>query len=127
MAVYTSSQLADRVREVLYSRTSIDKIDALELQQLLLDFVDSLLNVSAGSGVAVSLEIAQSELVDNAVTKTHGLNTDHPVVFIKSSSGDQWGSIHFTASPVGSNQVLITFEEDLSVGSSVDMIVVKFV
>lgn len=126
MAVYTDSQLNDRIDATLPTNHA-GAIDAAELKALLKDINDSKINVSAGQGVSTPVDtINADDLVNGAITKTHNLDTSFPVVFMKSASGDIWGEIHFTYSPVGSNQVLITFEEDLAAGSSVEYIVVKF-
>ena len=126
MAEYTDSQLADRVSAVLYSNHA-GEIDAVELRDLLLDFVDSKLNADATLGIPAHGTINANDLVDNAITITHNLNTNFPVVFIKSSVGDIWHEVHFTATPSGANNVVIHFEEDLEAGSSVEYVVVKFV
>jgi hypothetical protein len=126
MAKYTDSQLADRVMAVLYSNNN-GEIDAIELRDLLLDFVDSKLSVDASLGIPVHGIIDADELVDNEITITHDLDTDFPVVYIKSAAGDIWSEIHFNTKPVGNNDVLISFEEDLAPGSSVEYIVVKFI
>jgi hypothetical protein len=125
MAVYTDSQLNDRIDATLPTNHS-GAIDASELRALLKDINDSKLNAAASVGLPAHGTIAADDLVAGAITVTHDLNTDFPFVLIKSSAGDIWGEIHFTQAPVGNNQVLITFEEDLAAGSSVDYIVVKF-
>jgi len=126
MAKYTDSELADRVRAVLYSNNA-GEIDAIDLRDLLLDFVDSKLSADASLGIPAYGIIDADDLVAGAITVTHDLDTAFPVVFIKSTSGDIWGEVHFTYAPAGSNDVLITFEDDLAPGSSVEYVVVKFV
>ena len=126
MAVYSDSQLADRVRAVLYTN-HLGEIDALEIRDLLLDIVDSKLNVAANLGIPAHGFIEADDLVDGSITVTHDLNTSFPVVFIKSQIGEIWGEIHFTQTPVGTTQVQITFEEDLAPGSAVEYVVVKFI
>lgn len=126
MAKYTDIELIARVNAVLYANGS-GEIDATELRDLLLDFVDSKLNADASIGTPVHGTISADDLIDNAITLTHNLSTDFPVVFIKSNAGDVWVSeIHYTVTPSGANTVLITFEEDLATGTSVEYIVVKY-
>jgi hypothetical protein len=125
MAVYTDSQLNDRIDATLPTNHS-GAIDASELRALLKDINDSKLNSAASVGLPAHGTINADDLVAGAITVTHDLNTAFPVVFIKSSAGDIWGEVHFTQTPVGTDQVQITFEEDLAEGSAVDYIVVKF-
>jgi hypothetical protein len=125
MAVYTDSQLNDRIDATLPTNHS-GAIDASELRDLLKDINDSKLNAAASIGLPAHGTINADDLVAGAITVTHSLNTAFPYVIIKSSAGDIWGEVHFSQTPVGSNQVLITFEEDLAPGSAVDYIVVKF-
>lgn len=127
MAVYNDSQLAGRVQSVLYANGSKD-IDATELRDLLLDFVDSKINASGNIGIPVHGTIDSGDLTDNQVTIIHNLNTGFPVVFIKSfwPDSDVWSAIHFSYGPVGVNQVWIRFEEDIPAGSSVAYIICKF-
>jgi hypothetical protein len=128
MAKYTDSQLADRVSAVLYSN-SAGEIDAVDLRDLLLDFVDSKLTADASIGIPAHGSIDADDLVDNEIIVTHNLNTTFPVVFIKSSAaeGDVFSAIHFSYGPSGANDVWVHFEEDLDPGTSVEYIVVKFV
>lgn len=128
MAIYTDSQLVERVRAVLYSNGSKD-IDAIELRDLLLDFVDSKLNQSASFGVPEHGTIDADDLVDGGTTITYAaLVTDFPIIFIKSPGvdGDIWSSIHYNFGPLTSGSAWIHFEEDLAAGTSVEYIVVKF-
>ncbi len=127
MAIYTDTQLAQRVNSVLYANTG-KEIDATELRDLLLDFVDSKMNTNSGIGAAVPITIEADDLVGNGMTIEHGLNTNFPVVFIKSNipDGTMWGSIHFSYGASSENYIWIHFEEDLPAGSSIEGVVVKF-
>jgi hypothetical protein len=125
MAVYTDSELNDRIDATLPTNHA-GAIDAAELKALLKDINDSKLNAAASFGSPVRGTINADDLVDGAITVTHDLDTDFPVLYIKSGVGDIWSEIHFTQSAVGSNDVLITFEDDLAAGSAVEYIVVKF-
>ncbi len=126
MAKYTDSQLIARVNAVLYANGN-GEIDATELKDLLLDFVDSKLNADASIGLPLNSTFNSDDLVDGAITIQHNLNTDFPIVFLKSPAGDLWSSeIHFTATPSGVNAVTITIEEDLAENTLIEFIVVKY-
>jgi hypothetical protein len=125
MAVYTDSQLNDRIDATLPTNHT-GAIDAAELKQLMKDLNDSKLNVSATIGLPAHGTINADDLVDGAITVTHDLDTDFPVVFIKSAAGDIWSEVHFNQTPIGTTQVQITFEDDLAASTSVEYIVVKF-
>jgi hypothetical protein len=125
MAVYTDSELNDRIDATLPTNHA-GAIDAAELKQLMKDINDSKLNAAATIGLPAHGTINADDLVDGVITVTHNLDTDFPVVFIKSAAGDIWSEIHFSQTPVGTTQVEISFEDDLAAGTSVEYIVVKF-
>lgn len=127
MAVYTDSQLNDRIDATLPTNHAGD-IDAAELKALLKDINDSKLNIAATIGIPEHGTIEAADLTDGEVTIPHTLNTAFPVIFIKSywTDGDIWSAIHFSYGPSGSDAVWIHFEEDFPVGSSVEYIIVKF-
>ncbi len=128
MATYTDAQLVNRVNAVLYENSN-GEISAVELRDLLLDFVDSKLNQSASFGVPEHGTINADDLVDGGTTITYAaLVTDFPIIFIKSPGvdGDIWSSIHYSYGPLSSGSAWIHFEEDLAAGTSVEYIVVKF-
>lgn len=130
MAIYTDSELYDRIDSLIYTNNTKD-IDASELNQLLKDLVDSKLalgsSTGSGGGVPVfSGTIAAAQIVNNEKPITHGLNTLIPVLFIKAANGDMWGEVHYTYKATDANNILITFEDTIAAGTSVEFIVVKF-
>ena len=129
MTKYSEAALVSRINETLYSN-NMNEIDALEVRQLMVDFLDSiqLRGVQAGSIPVYSNEIINSQLDENKkIIINHNLSTNLPLLLLFNNLGQQLGDIYYTYTPQNENSIEIEFEDNIPAGVAYKYIIAKLV
>jgi len=129
MTKYSEAALVSRINETLYSN-NMNEIDALEMRQLMVDFLDSLQlrGVQAGSIPVYSGEIINSQLDENKkIIINHNLSTNLSLLFIFNNLGQQLGDIYYTCTLQDENSIEIEFEDNIPAGVAYKYIIAKLI
>lgn len=129
MTYYSPSALLNRISDTLYAN-SLGEIEAPELKQLMIDFLDSLQPRASASGEGVSVmpyDVLKSDLDgNNEIVIAHNLDTLKPVCFLFDNEGNQLFEIHYTANPEDANNVRLKIEDVMPEGLAYSLLIIKF-